>query len=163
LIAAGFVVGNMQARSPAASHVAEMQAQAARARDQLAFERAATAAIAADARNVHGVIADVAHGKVWDMRGGSGARRWHCMFVQPPNKKNATLIASIPPAPHGMKYQAWIIHKGTLHRAPVLPAGVAMLEMPMPLEAGDVVAFSVEPPQGSARPTGPFLMEHTLS
>jgi hypothetical protein len=162
LIAAGFAVGTMQARSAAAGHLAEMRAQAERTQAQLAFARAANAAIAADAKNVHGVVADAAHGKVWDMTGGSGARRWHCMFIQPPNKKNATLIASVPAAPHGMKYQAWIIHKGTLHRAPVLPTGVAMLEMPMPLESGDVVAFSMEPPEGSAHPTGPFMMEQTL-
>jgi hypothetical protein len=163
LIAAGFGVGTMQARSAAASHMAEMQAEQDRTRAELAFERAANVAIAADARNVHGVVADVAHGKVWDMSGGQGAHRWHCMFVQPPDNKNATLIASVPAAPHGMKYQAWIIHKGTIHRAPVLPAGVAMIAMPMPLEAGDVVAFSMEPPQGSANPTGPFMMKQTLT
>ncbi|HEY5094377.1 MAG TPA: anti-sigma factor [Candidatus Eremiobacteraceae bacterium] len=162
LIAAGFGVGTMQARSAAAGHMAEMQAQAAKAQEQLAFARAAYAEIAADAKNVHGVVADVAHGKVWDMSGGTGSRRWHCMFVQPPNKKNATLIANIPSAPHGMKYQVWIIRKGTFHRAPVLPTGVAMLEMPMPLEAGDVVAFSMEPPQGSAHPTSGFMMKKTL-
>jgi len=163
LIAAGFGGGTMQARSAATSHMAELQAQAAKMQEQLAFERAAYAEIAADAKNVHGVVADVAHGKVWDMSGGAGARRWHYMLVQPPNKKNATLIASVPPAPHGMKYQAWIIHKGKMHRAPVLPTGVAMLEMPMPLEAGDIVAFSMEPPQGSAHPTSPFMMVQTLS
>jgi anti-sigma-K factor RskA len=163
LIAAGFGVGTMQARSAAAAHLAEMQAEKDRTQSELAFQRAANAAIAADARNVHGVVADVAHGKVWDMSGGQGAHRWHCMFVQPPDKKNATLIASVPPAPHGMKYQAWIIHKGTMHRAPVLPTGVAMITMPMPLETGDVVAFTMEPPQGSAHPTGPFMMEQTLS
>jgi anti-sigma factor RsiW len=163
LIAAGFGVGTMQARSAAAAHLAEMQAEKDRTQAELAFQRAANAAIAADAKNVHGVVADVAHGKVWDMSGGQGVHRWHCMFVQPPDKKNATLIASVPAAPHGMKYQAWIIHKGTMHRAPVLPTGVAMITMPMPLEAGDVVAFSMEPPQGSAHPTGPFMMEQTLS
>jgi len=162
LIAAGFAVGTMQARSAAASRMSDMQAQAESAREQLAFERAANAAIAADAKNVHGVVADVAHGKVWDLSGGSGSRSWHCLFVQPPDKKNATLIASVPPAPHGMKYQTWIIHKGKMHRAPVLPTGVAMIEMPMPLETGDVVAFSMEPPGGSEHPTGPFMMEQTL-
>jgi anti-sigma-K factor RskA len=162
LIAAGFAVGTMQARSAAAIHMSDMQAQAQRVRDQLAFERAANAAIAADAKSVHGVVADVAHGKVWDLHGGSGSRSWHCLFVQPPNKKNATLIASVPAAPHGMKYQTWIIHKGEMHRAPMLPTGVAMIEMPMPLEAGDVVAFSMEPANGSAHPTGPFMMEQTL-
>jgi anti-sigma-K factor RskA len=163
LIAAGFGVGSIQARSAAAAHLAEMQSEKDKTQAELAFARAANAAISADAKNVHGVVADVAHGKVWDMSGGQGAHRWHCMFVQPPDKKNATLIASVPAAPHGMKYQAWIIHKGTIHRAPVLPAGVAMITMPMPLEAGDVVAFSMEPPQGSAHPTGAFMMEQTLS
>jgi anti-sigma-K factor RskA len=163
LIAAGFGVGTIQARSTAAAHLAEMQAEQGRTQAELDFERAANAAITADAKNVHGVVADVAHGKVWDMSGGQGAHRWHCMFVQPPDRKNAMLIASVPPAPHGMKYQAWIIHKGTIHRAPVLPVGVAMITMPMPLESGDVVAFSMEPPQGSAHPTGPFMMQQTLS
>lgn len=162
LVAAGFAVGTMQARSVAASRMSDIQAQAQSAREQLAFERAANAAIAADAKNVHGVVADVAHGKVWDLSGGSGSRSWHCLFVQPPDKKNATLIASVPRAPHGMNYQTWIIHKGKMHRAPVLPTGVAMIEMPMPLESGDVVAFSMEPPGGSAHPTGPFMMERTL-
>ncbi|HKW45043.1 MAG TPA: anti-sigma factor [Candidatus Eremiobacteraceae bacterium] len=163
LVAGGFGIGTMQARSAAANRMAEMEARSARMQEALALERAARAATAADAKNVHGVVADVAHGKIWDMSGGVGTHRWHCMFVQPPDKKNATLIASVPPAPRGMKYQAWIIHKGTIHRAPVLPSGVMMLAMPMPLEAGDVVAFSMEPPQGSARPTGPFMMKQTLS
>ena len=162
LVAGGFAVGTMQARSAAAIRMNDMQAAAERAREQLAFERAANAAIMADAKSVHGVVADVAHGKVWDLSGGSGSHSWHCLFVQPPNKKNATLIASVPPAPHGMKYQTWIIHKGKMHRAPVLPTGVAMIEMPMPLETGDIVAFSMEPPSGSAHPTGPFMMEQTL-
>jgi anti-sigma factor RsiW len=162
LIAAGFGIGTMQARSAALQHMAEMHAQATDAQAQLASVRATNARIAADAKSVHGVVADVAHGRIWDMSGGHGSHWWHCTVVQPPHNKNATLIASIPAAPHGMKYQAWIIRKGTVHRAPVIPPGVAMVEMPMPVEAGDVVAFSMEPPAGSDRPTSPFVMQQTL-
>jgi len=61
-----------------------------------------------------------------------------------------------------MKYQAWIIHKGKVHAAGVLPTGVAMLDMPMPVETGDIVAFTMEPPGGSATPTMPWVMQQTL-
>ena len=73
------------------------------------------------------------------------------------------LVASMPPAPKGMTFQAWIIHRGAVHNAGMVPAGTtSMMHMPMPLEKGDVVAFSVEPMGGSTTPTIPFAMQQAL-
>ncbi len=41
----------------------------------------------------------------------------------------------------------------------LMHGGMAMMEMSMPLEKGDVVAFSVEPMTGSLSPTLPYAME----
>jgi hypothetical protein len=37
-----------------------------------------------------------------------------------------------------------------------------MMDMPMPLQKGDMVAFSVEPMSGSAAPTSPYVMAIVL-
>jgi hypothetical protein len=37
-----------------------------------------------------------------------------------------------------------------------------MVDIPMPVEAGDIVAFSMEPPGGSAKPTMPWVMQQVL-
>ncbi len=158
----GYVAGSMAARATAAASMAEMTREQAVEAASMDAQRRHAAALLADDKTVHRVVADIAHGKVWDMSGGTGAHFWHCVLTQPPDRRNATLVSLVPAAPHGMKYQAWIIHKGKVHAAGVLPTGVAMLDMPMPLEQGDVVAFTMEPPGGSATPTMPWVMQQTL-
>ena len=108
-------------------------------------------------------LADIAAGRVWDMSGGTKAHWWHCTLVQPPKQANALLVASMPPEKKGMTFQAWIIRKGHAHDAGTVPAGAtSMMHMPMPVQKGDVIAFSVEPMGGSKAPTMPFAMEQAL-
>jgi len=108
-------------------------------------------------------IQEIAAGRVWDMSGGTKAHWWHCTLVQPPKHRNAMLVALMPPAPKGMTFQAWIIRGGQPHDAGMVPAGkTTMMHMPMPVQKGDVIAFSVEPMGGSLTPTMPFAMRQAL-
>jgi anti-sigma-K factor RskA len=158
----GYAVGTMSARAAAEANMAEMKREQSLAHATMDVERRRAAAVLADDKIVHSVVADIAHGKIWEMSGGSGNHWWHCVLAQPPGQRNATLVGMVPAAPHGMKYQAWIIHNGKVHRAGVLPTGVAMMDMPMPVESGDVVAFTMEPPGGSDKPTMPWVMQQVL-
>ena len=130
----------------AASAAAQMNAM----RDELALNKGAIAEIAA-AR------------KVWDMSGGTPSHWWHCTLVQPFGKKPAMLVASMPAMPKGKTFQVWVIRHGTVHDAGMVPAGkTSMMHMPMPVQTGDVVAFSLEPMGGSSTPTMPFAMSQSL-
>lgn len=109
------------------------------------------------------VLAALAGGRVWDLSGGPPKRWWHCTIVQPPKPGMAMIVASTPPAPRGMMYQAWVIHRGKTHNVGMVPPGkMSSMSMPMPVESGDVVAFTMEPTGGSANPTMPFVMRQTL-
>ena len=147
--AAVFVIGSAFGISSLAEHrlmVAQMNALHV----ELAANQSAIAEIASAQR-------------VWDMSGGTKDHWWHCTLVQPQQKKPAMLVALMPRAPKGMTFQAWIIRHGTAHNAGTVPAGTtSMMHMPMPVERGDVVAFSVEPMGGSAKPTMPFAMQQQL-
>jgi anti-sigma-K factor RskA len=111
-----------------------------------------------------GAIAEIASAqRVWDLSGGTRDHWWHCTIVQPAQQKPAMLVAAMPPAPRGMAFQAWVIHRGSVHNVGMVPAGTtSMMHFPMPVQRGDVVAFSVEPMGGSATPTMPFAMQQTL-
>ncbi len=101
--------------------------------------------------------------RVWDMSGGTHDHWWHCTLVQPLNGKPAMLVAQMPVAPKGMTFQAWVIRKGAVHDAGMVAAGTkSMVHLPMPVQRGDVVAFTIEPMTGSPRPTMPFAMQATL-
>ena len=101
--------------------------------------------------------------KVWDMSGGTKAHWWHCTLVQPLNGSPAMLVAQMPAAPKGKAFQAWVIRRGAVHNAGMVPAGKrSMMHLPMPVQAGDVVAFTIEPEAGSATPTMPIVMQSTL-
>jgi anti-sigma-K factor RskA len=143
LVAGSLGAGAMLDRQRTASEMASMKEQVAA--DQGALDEIAGAA------------------RVWDMSGGTRQHWWHCMLVQPSSAKPAMLVALMPAAPKGMTFQAWVIRKGAIHNAGTLPAGVkSMMHLPMSVQRGDVVAFSIEPMGGSASPTTPFAMQQTL-
>ncbi len=146
VLAAVFVgVSDLRARDAMNRDVADMQRQIAA--QQLATKQ---------------LVAAVAGGRTWDMSWGDKKNWWHCTVVQPKHDK-AMLVAQVPKAPAGMAYQAWVIHRGKVHSAGVLPSGgVTMVHMPMPVQRGDVIAFSIEPEGGSSLPTGRFFMQHQL-
>lgn len=140
-----------------------MESRLASVTTQLAGERARSAAMAVDASANRDLIAAMAAGKVWDVSSGSPQHWWHCTIVQPPHHRPAMLLALAPPAPRGMTYQGWVIHHGRAHSIGTVAAGkTSMVHMPMPLAAGDVVAFTMEPMGGSVTPTMPFVVARTL-
>jgi hypothetical protein len=55
------------------------------------------------------------------------------------------------------------VRKGKVHKGGVVaPGKMTQTIIPMRVQSGDVVAFSMEPPGGSASPSGPFVMQQTL-
>lgn len=76
---------------------------------------------------------------------------------------NATLYASIKPAPAGKTYEAWVI-RGKV----ALPAGIfrgggtVNLRLSRDARPGDVIAVTVEPAGGSRKPTSPPIAAHTV-
>jgi len=106
----------------------------------------------------------VTHGsKVWDLSVNQAGKRIPCKVIQPNNAPHAMILADMPMAKQGMVYQVWLVRKGKMHRGPtVMPGELMQTTIPMRVESGDVIAFSMEPPGGSTVPSGPFVMEQTL-
>ncbi|MBV8082605.1 MAG: anti-sigma factor [Candidatus Eremiobacteraeota bacterium] len=123
-------------------------------------------ALRSDADAGHAIVTAFASGTYWTAgpHADASGNMWRCAIVQPPARgHNAMLLASVPTPPRGMAYQVWVGRKGEMRKAGMLThGGMAMLDMPMPLRKGDVVAFSVEPPAGSPAPTSPYAMEIVL-
>jgi anti-sigma-K factor RskA len=140
-----------------------LRAQVVSMSTQLSQAALATASLQHQADAGHAVMTALASGTYWTMEPheDTNGRMWRCAVVQPPARgHNAMLLATVPEPPHGMAYQVWVKRKGTAHKAGMLMhGGMAMLDMPMPVQKGDVVAFSVEPMSGSAAPTSPYMME----
>ncbi len=107
-----------------------------------------------------GLVAALSGGRVYGVDGVVGGEAWHLTIVQPPAGGNALVFSDVPHAPAGDTYRTWVLRGERTFDAGELPAGTeAKLEMPMPLQAGDVVAFSREPVGAGDRPTNPFLMQ----
>jgi len=76
---------------------------------------------------------------------------------------NATLFASIGPAPPGKTYEAWVI-RGKV----ALPAGIFQgggtvnLQLTKNARPGDVIAVTVEPAGGTKTPTSAPIAAHTV-
>jgi len=106
------------------------------------------------------LVAALSGGRVYGVDGVVGSEPWHLTIVQPPAGANALIFTDVPHAPSGETYRTWVVRGAKTFDAGVLPAGTqTKLVMPMPLEAGDVVAFSREPLDGGDQPTNPFLMQ----
>lgn len=115
------------------------------------------------AESGHAVMTALASGTYWTSgpHPDANGKMWRCALLQPPARgRNGMLLASVPDPPRGMAYQVWLKRKGAAHKAGmVVHGGMTMMDMPMPLEKGDVVAFSVEPMAGSEKPTSPYMMQ----
>ncbi len=106
------------------------------------------------------LVAALSGGRVYGVDGVVGSEPWHLTIVQPPAGADALIFTDVPHAPNGETYRTWVLRGGKTFDAGDLPAGTqTKLVMPMPLEAGDVVAFSQEPLDGGDQPTNPFLMQ----
>jgi len=109
------------------------------------------------------LVAALSNGHVYGIDGVVGSEPWHLTIVQPPNGAHALIYSQVPDAPAGDTYRAWVLRDGKTFDAGELPAATQdTLEMPMPLEDGDVVAFSREPIGSGNRPTSAFLMQITI-
>jgi anti-sigma-K factor RskA len=76
---------------------------------------------------------------------------------------NATLYASVAPAPAGKTYEAWVI-RGKV----ALPAGIfkgggtVNLTLSQDARPGDVIAITIEPAGGTKAPTTTPIANHTV-
>jgi anti-sigma factor ChrR (cupin superfamily) len=109
------------------------------------------------------LVAALSTGHVYSVDGAIGTQAWHLTIVQPLAGKNALIYTRTPDAPSGDTYRTWVVRGGQTYDAGALPPdSVTKLEMPMPLESGDIVAFSREPLGTGSLPTTPFLMQVTI-
>lgn len=109
----------------------------------------------------HAVMVAVANGMYWKLPSMEGGK-WQCTVLQPPHQKTAMLLGTFPPAPNGMVWRVWIIHHRGVHAGGMIHPGTTMMHMPMPVQSGDQIAFTMEHPSASAQPGAPFMMRVTL-
>ncbi len=110
------------------------------------------------------LVAALRTGKVYAIDGAVDGQPWHLTIVQPHDGGRAVIYSGTPDAPSGQTYRTWVIRSGrTVSIGELTPAKPATLEMPMALEAGDIVAFSREPVGSGDVPTQPFLMQFKVS
>jgi anti-sigma-K factor RskA len=76
---------------------------------------------------------------------------------------NATLYASIRPAPAGKTYEAWVIRgKVALPAGLFQGGGTVNLRLSQDARPGDVIAVTVEPAGGTRKPTTTPIAAHTV-
>jgi hypothetical protein len=153
------------AKARDAARIRALEVSLARASAELAaVERATPRPVAvASAAPAAALVAALSAGHVYGVDGVVGSQPWHLTIVQPPNGANAVIYSQVPDAPSGDTYRTWVLRDGRTFDAGELPAATqAKLEMPMPLQDGDVVAFSREPIGTGDRPTTAFLMQITI-
>jgi anti-sigma-K factor RskA len=101
--------------------------------------------------------------QVWDFSVVKTGERMPYKVIQPPHVEHAMIVADMPAAKRGMVYQVWLVRQGKVHRGgTVMPGQRSQTIIPMRVQSGDVIAFTMEPMGGSAVPSGPFLMQQTL-
>jgi anti-sigma-K factor RskA len=73
----------------------------------------------------------------------------------------AVLQVSVPPAPSGKTYEAWVIRNGKAKAAGLFPgrAGTSVVEIPRPVRPGAVVAVTLERAGGVQQPTSKPLAQ----
>lgn len=105
--------------------------------------------------DLSGLRSKLYHGQAGNLRGVGNVIVAH--------NGNATLYASIAPAPPGKTYEAWVI-RGKV----ALPAGIFQgggtvnLQLTQNARPGDVIAVTVEPAGGTKAPTSAPIAAHTV-
>jgi anti-sigma-K factor RskA len=108
-------------------------------------------------------VALIDQSQVWDFTVAKTGERMPYKVIQPPHVSHAMVLTDMPSAKQGMVYQVWLVRNGKVHRGGVvMPGRRSQAIIPMRVETGDVIAFTMEPMGGSAVPTGPFMMQQTL-
>lgn len=76
---------------------------------------------------------------------------------------SSTLYASIPRAPAGKTYEAWVIHGQVAVPAGLFQGGGRLeLTLTKPARPGDVIAITIEPAGGSSAPTAKPIAHQTV-
>jgi hypothetical protein len=117
------------------------------------------------ANQLEQAVALIGDSEVWDLslRARAGQMPCHCKVIQPAKASHAMIVTDMPMTQHGMVYQVWLVRQGKVHKGgTVMPGRMSETTIPMKVRSGDVIAFSMEPPGGSAAPSGRFVMEETL-
>lgn len=118
---------------------------------------------AVNADQIEQAVALIGHSQVWDLSLSKTGDRIPCKVIQPRNASHAMIVSDMPATRNGMVYQVWLLRKGKIHKgAVVMPGRMVQTTIPMKVQRGDVIAFSMEPAGGSALPTGGFVMQQTL-
>jgi hypothetical protein len=147
------------------ARIAFLTGQLSRVRADVVAERRATPAPVALASPApaNALVAALSNGRVYGVDGVVGTEPWHLTIVQPPAAANAVIYSDVPHAPSGQTYRTWVVRAGkTFDAGELRPGNRDVLDMPMPLQDGDVVAFSREPVGSGNMPTNPFLMQITI-
>jgi len=147
----------LEAPVPAAPVYVEHHVMTAKAADEAAY-------ISVSANQIDPRVAFIGHSQVWDLSVSRTGERIPAKVIQPPDVSHAMVVTDMPmPSKPGMVYQVWLVRKGKVHKGGVvMPGRMMQTIIPMKVQSGDVIAFSMEPPGGSAVPSGPFVMEQTL-
>ena len=105
--------------------------------------------------DLSGLHSQLAHGTAGNLRGVGN------VIVKPDG--NATLYASIRPAPPGKTYEAWVIRgKVALPAGLFQGGGTVNLKLSRDARPGDVIAVTVEPAGGTKAPTSTPIAAHTV-
>jgi hypothetical protein len=147
------------------ARIAFLTGQLSRLQQQIVALRSATPAPIALATPApaNSLVAALSNGRVYGVDGVVGTEPWHLTIVQPPAAANAVIYSDVPHAPVGETYRTWVVRGGkTFDAGELRPGNRDVLDMPMPLQGGDVVAFSREPVGSGNAPTNPFLMQITI-
>jgi anti-sigma-K factor RskA len=76
---------------------------------------------------------------------------------------SSTLYASIPQAPAGKTYEAWVIHGQAAVPAGLFAGGGKLtLKLTEPAKPGDVIAITIEPAGGTKAPTAKPIAHDTV-
>jgi len=130
------------------ARIAFLTGQLSRREAQIVAERTSTPAPLASVAPSppSALVAALSNGRVYGVDGVVGAEPWHLTIVQPPAAANAVIYSDVPHAPSGQTYRTWVVRAGkTFDAGELRPGNRDVLDMPMPLQDGDVVAFSREP------------------
>jgi anti-sigma-K factor RskA len=85
--------------------------------------------------------------------------------VVAPTGRAALVVASLPAAPAGKTYEAWVIRNGAAAPAGLFAGGArtTVVKLTEPVPSGSTVAVTIEPAAGSAQPTThPLITSQTV-
>ena len=108
-------------------------------------------------------LALIGRSQVWDLSVSKTGERIPCKVIQPPHSDYAMVVTDMPMTKQGMVYRVWLVRKGKMHRGgTVMPGKMMQTTIPMKVQSGDIIAFSMERPGERGAPGGPFVMQQTL-